>query len=820
MGRTRGERILRAVEGDVWALHLPKIEQLVEILITKAETGQIPTAQDIEAAEQVQRSAVKTSGAVAVIPLFGTVSRRMGMLDAMSGGCSIETFCQSFRQAMADPQVSSILVQVHSPGGSVYGVEECARMIMDARRQKRVVAIADNLMASAAYYISSAAGELVATPSAEAGSIGVYTVHFDLSAALEAEGIKATIIKAGERKAEGNPYEPLDDDAGAHIQTIVDAYYNQFIRSVAKGRGVPVATVREQFGQGRTFTSERLLSLGMVDRVATFEETVEDLARGRKMPASSAALLVPTELAASSTSGALLSLTAPAAAERVPSIDQIQRALVTFGAALFRPDTEAVTEPEPTVARGHAAPEHSSAPTEPAPQAREESMSASGQAAPTAGLSEKDREAAMEQARAEERERVRQIRGICDAHKMDAAKADGWIATGTAVADVRGEVLEVLRVRQAAAAAVRVGQDRETERPFASLGEQLLAIRRAEMPGPGRFVDPRLLALNEEFERQAAASGANTAVPSEGGFLVQQDLAAGILERMYDIGQLSSRVTRLPVGPNSNGTKIRAMDESSRADGSRWGGVQVYWEAEADTTTATKPKWRNMELNLQKLFGLMYATEEMLEDAPVLGAVAERVFPQEINFKVEDAIFRGTGAGQPLGFLNSPCKVKVSKEGSQAAATIKTENVLKMFGRLWARSKQNAVWFINQDTEQQLYQLVLGSGTAVVLLYQAPGTAVNPGEFGRLLGRPVIPVEYCPTLGTEGDIVLADLAEYVMIDKGGVKQSWSVHVRFIYDEQTFKITYRCDGQPAWNKALTPFQGTATQSPFITLETRS
>jgi HK97 family phage major capsid protein len=344
---------------------------------------------------------------------------------------------------------------------------------------------------------------------------------------------------------------------------------------------------------------------------------------------------------------------------------------------------------------------------------------------------------------------------------------------------------------------------------FSRFGDQLMACVLAERSS-GRRIDPRLM--------QAAASGMSEAVPSDGGFLVQKDFSAELLRRTYESGQISSRVRRIPISSNANGIKINAIDEVSRADGSRWGGILAYWVNEADTLTATKPKFRRIELNLQKLIGLCYATDELLNDAAALEAVIMEAFPEEFTFKVEDAIVNGTGAGQPLGFTSSGAVILVAKDGGDSGKTISTADVLAMYSRLWARSRPNAVWLINQDVEPKLYPLTLGSGTAVILLYTPPGQ--NGNQYGMLLGRPVIPTEHNATLGTPGDIILADLSQYIMIDKGAPQAASSLHVRFLNDEMTFRFTYRVDGQSAWNKPLTPKNGQNTLSPFITLDTRS
>jgi HK97 family phage major capsid protein len=346
---------------------------------------------------------------------------------------------------------------------------------------------------------------------------------------------------------------------------------------------------------------------------------------------------------------------------------------------------------------------------------------------------------------------------------------------------------------------------------FKSLGEQLIAVRNSAM-GFGSRIDPRLI--------QAAASGTSEAVPSDGGFLVQTDFSEQLLQRTYADGQISGRVTRYPISAQSNRLKINAIDEDSRVDGSRWGGVQAFWANEADAFTGAKPKFRQIELALNKLTGLCYATDELLQDAAALEAVIMDAFPKEFTFKVEDAIVNGTGAGQPLGIINSGAVLQIAKDSGDSGPTVSTNDVLNMWSRMFATSRMNCVWLINQDVEPKLYPLTLGSGTAVILLYTPPKTGNNQQNYGQMLGAPVIPVEHCATLGTPGDIILADLSQYIMSDKGAPQAASSIHVRFLNDETTFRFVYRVDGQPTWKKPLTPKNGSNTQSPFITLATRS
>lgn len=354
-------------------------------------------------------------------------------------------------------------------------------------------------------------------------------------------------------------------------------------------------------------------------------------------------------------------------------------------------------------------------------------------------------------------------------------------------------------------------QDSPDRERFGSFGQQLAAVMHAGMPG-GR-VDPRLFT--------AAASGLNETVPSEGGFLVQQDFSQEILQDVFQTGILASRCRRIPISGNSNSLKINGIDETSRAS-TRSGGILGYWEEEAAEKTASKPKFRKIELNLKKLIGLCYATDELLQDAAALEGVIRQGFVSEFGFLLDDSIINGTGAGQPLGILNAGCLVSVDKETGQKAATVVAENVIKMYSRIFAQSRPNAVWLINQNIEPQLFTMSLAVGTGGVPIYM-PAGGLSAQPYGTLFGRPVIAIEQAATLGTVGDIIFADLpGGYILADKGGIQSDMSIHVRFVYDESVFRFVLRVDGQPVRASALTPYKGGSsyTQSHFVALATRA
>jgi HK97 family phage major capsid protein len=365
---------------------------------------------------------------------------------------------------------------------------------------------------------------------------------------------------------------------------------------------------------------------------------------------------------------------------------------------------------------------------------------------------------------------------------------------------------------------ISVPKNRKMEPPenkkdkFNSLGEQLACVMRAGVPGG--HADPRLF--------NAAASGLNESVQSDGGFLVQQDFAQELLQDVIQTGILASRVgRRIPISGNANSTKINGIDETSRVS-TRSGGIVAYWASEAEEKTKSKPKFRQIELNLQKLIGLCYATDEMLADAGQLESVIREGFTNEFGFQIDEAMINGTGAGQPLGILNSGSLVSVTKETGQKAATVVTENIIKMYARRFASQTQGYAWYYNQAIEPQLFTMSMSVGTGGAPVFMPPG-GLSDAPYGRLLGLPAIAIEQAAALGTVGDIILGNFNKgYILAEKGGIKSDMSVHVRFIYDESVFRFILRIDGQPVRASALTPYKGgaTATQSHFIALETRA
>jgi len=286
------EHIIQAVIETPWAI-LPGKLAIIQSLLTLRAAGHRLTAEEIRAQIQgarPQSGFIQAGNGIAVLPIVGTIIPRGDMLMESSGAVSTQRIAAAFRSAMSNPDVGSIIFDIDSPGGQVGGVDELATEIFQARGQKRIVAVANHLAASAAYWLATAADEVVVTPSGEVGSIGVFAMHQDISQALEAEGVKVNLIAAGKYKTEGNPFEPLNEESRAAIQGRVDDYYQMFAGAVARNRGVKRAEVVGGFGEGRVVGAKQAVALGMADRVDTLDGTIERLrgkSRGRGLSAES-----------------------------------------------------------------------------------------------------------------------------------------------------------------------------------------------------------------------------------------------------------------------------------------------------------------------------------------------------------------------------------------------------------------------------------------------------------------------------------------------------------------------------------------------------
>ena len=222
-------------------------------------------------------------------------------------------------------------------------------------------------------------------------------------------------------------------------------------------------------------------------------------------------------------------------------------------------------------------------------------------------------------------------------------------------------------------------------------------------------------------------------------------------------------------------------------------------------------------MKLKKVGALAYATDELLMDSTALAGWLTRTVPQELTFKVEDAIFNGTGGGMPLGILQSAAVIKVLRTD---ASKIQAADVLNMYARAWrgmnGKAGGNLAWFADLSTIPQLGTIVIGNYPAFL-----PSSGGLVGDMpGTLIGRPIYFVEYMQAMGTLGDLMLCDMTQYQGIDREGIQSQSSIHVNFLTDEQVFRFIYRFDGAPLWRVPVTPKNGGATLSPFVSLTTAS
>ncbi len=305
----------------------------------------------------------------------------------------------------------------------------------------------------------------------------------------------------------------------------------------------------------------------------------------------------------------------------------------------------------------------------------------------------------------------------------------------------------------------------------------------------------------------------------EGGYLVPEEFNSKLLSTMLEETIVRQRAQYVPMQTNT--ISYPCIVDTSHAS-SLFGGIVIYRTDEGSQKSPSKPKVGKVQLTLHNLTGLVYVSNQLLEDSPIsIEPLLYDLFARAIAWQEDEDFINGTGAGQALGVLNAPCLVTQAKETGQAADTIIYENVIKMWSRLYPRSRGNAIWLVNTDALPQLMQMSLAVGTGGSAVYIPPGGA-SATPYGTLMGRPLIDSEHMQTVGDKGDILLADWSQYLIGGKygGAVRTASSSHLRFDYNEMAYRIETRYDGQPWWSSALTPKHSTNTLSPFVALAARA
>jgi len=350
---------------------------------------------------------------------------------------------------------------------------------------------------------------------------------------------------------------------------------------------------------------------------------------------------------------------------------------------------------------------------------------------------------------------------------------------------------------------------RNEARPFESLGDQLKAIMNV---AKSHTADKRLIQVNN------AALGANEGVNSDGGYILQEDFAGVILDTAVQRSALLNRLDRYTCSSPANSMRWVSVDETDISS-SVFGGVQMYWTSEANTVNASKPQFREMKMDLEKMMGIAYATDEMLTDAPFMTGFFGTAFALAAERLLVASVISGDGTGKPKGLLTSKALITVDAEAWQGAGTFVGANAIKMQARAMPKGRERLVWLMHPDVEEQLPYLSIQSGEAAKFLWNPEGGLGN-FDTQRVLNKPVLFEDSCSALGTKGDINLIDPYQYILLTKGTAKQDWSIHVEFLTDQSCFRMVFRCNGAPKVETPLTIKNSAKTRSPFITLADRS
>ena len=330
---------------------------------------------------------------------------------------------------------------------------------------------------------------------------------------------------------------------------------------------------------------------------------------------------------------------------------------------------------------------------------------------------------------------------------------------------------------------------------FKSFSEFAMTVKTAETTS-GRVVDKRLADLHT---KAASATSVQESDSEYGGYLIPEEFRNQLLEIAVKKSNILNMAMTIPMATNA--LNIPYVAGTDRSGGALHGGIQFYWLDEEATKTETRPKFGKIQLRLKKVAGLVYASDEILEDSPIsMEPLLTRLFSDALAWQLDNVFINGSGAGKPLGVMNAPCLISVAKETGQAADTILFENVIKAYARMY--DKTNAVWMANDDTFQQLasMSLAVGTGGAPVWL---PAGGVSGKPYDTLMGKPLIFTEHCQTLGDAGDLLFADWTQYLVGQKSGagVKFASSIHLKFDADQVCFRFVMRIDGQPWWPSSL-------------------
>lgn len=556
---------VRALLSGPLAIEPTRLQRVVDAVIAEARGEAVDLRAALAPAAQLRDRPHASGQGVGLIQISGTILHRSRWWPSATERLGIE-----FDRMVEDDGLDTIVLDIDSPGGTVYGVGELARKIHAARRKKRIIAVANALSASAAYWLGSAASELVVTPSGEVGSIGVYGVHLEFSRMLEADGITATVIRAGEHKAEGNPFEPLSPEAIAHMQAQMDTYYEAFVGAVARHRGVSTSRVLNDWGQGRTVLAEEAVELGMADRLATLEEVLAEAGVDRRRQIG----MYIGAHAAAPTAEALKAEVAPLVEDPADEDEELEEA----------PEDEAEADRDAS-AESSATPAPNAAPT----AEQEDAMSKTDTAAQTGAATQTATPAVQVGVDREvEQTRAAQIVELCSAHGITDRAAD-YIRSGKSVGEIGIEIAREARQSLQAMSAASVELSEQEARRYSISRAILSQLPKSEGGVEAGFERE----ISDEIESRLPAS-----VKRHGGIFVPNRIKAS------DAGAFGARINPALLAQVSAidpalGQRLATLNTGTPTAG----GNAVFVEG-GELIDMLRPRMRVVALGAQTLSGL------------------------------------------------------------------------------------------------------------------------------------------------------------------------------------------------------------------------
>jgi HK97 family phage major capsid protein len=359
-----------------------------------------------------------------------------------------------------------------------------------------------------------------------------------------------------------------------------------------------------------------------------------------------------------------------------------------------------------------------------------------------------------------------------------------------------------------------------------------------ELPGKGAAYSRRAIgtALDKEFtdmadflqsiwcQNQAGVDrwrqirmDYSSVAPADGGFLVPEVLRSQLLAVSLESAIVRPRAFVVPM--DSSRVPFPVIDDTTHAS-SVYGGISGTWTEEGAALTESQAKFGRVVLEASKLASRCDVPNELLSDSIIsFEAFINSRVPAAIAWFEDTAFMTGDGVGKPLGVLNSPAVVSITKETGQPADTIVWENLVKLYSRMLPASLNTAVWVCNIDTFPELATMSLSVGTGGSAIWLSNGVQGPPMT---ILGRPVIFTEKVPTLGGAGvgkDVNFIDFGYYLLGDRQQMRAESSIHAQFTTDQTVYRVIERVDGRGWIQSAITPQNSTNTLSPFVSLGER-